>query len=1386
VRVPAARSAPEGVGAITAYAAGSHFTVRIPEPRLQPVAGTSYVRLELDGFDPASPPGSPSLPARIIHVAVPPRGEVRLRATAIGTRTTEGALLAPTPESIERGAPVIETLIPRRAAYAQRAGNPAPARLLGVSWLRNQRIASIVIEPAQWDPATRRLEVASEIAIEVSGEPQARTVIAAETEDPFEGAYRDMLVNYEQGRAWRRAASSRRGDRGFDTEATATIADSSVFVGHVWVKLAISTPGFYRVTFGQVRNTAAFGGVTTTPTDSVRLFTWPGVPVLPENSFCDSCDYREVAAAFVDKQNDRLFNDNEDYFYFYALGPNDWLNVYDPAQPDTVHLNHPYDTNNYYYLTVATPQAPVAGPPARIDVRSAVPVMDGSEVTPATFIERLHFETDAEYFPDATPLFPSSSRPNSYFWEKWFWRSLDPGRSFSDVFDAPGADTTIAPRVRMRLWGLSARDTCRDDPSRADHMVDFEWNGVNVNRYAWDALRGYTIDATLPSLKRAGNQVRIIVPSFAACPSRNDRIAFAWYDVFYHRKFEPVGNQLAFESPAAPGNYLFRIAPFTTDTLPRVFDVTDPYRPVELVGFTYTATTGGRELAFENAQTGARRYRILQDASIARLATTSIADAPTSSLVNLRSSSRRADYLVVFYDGFKQAADLLTAWRRQHNGFETDSVPVSALYDQFSGGRTDPAAIRNFLRATYRSWAKKPTYVTLLGDASYDFKNLTGRAPLGQPGTLMPSYEGGFDNAVQRQFATDDWLLNVDNAVTIVPDFFGGRIPVNDAATAIDVVRNKVILYEQGAPLGEYRNRVMLIADDNYQGALEDGLDFLHLQQTGTLDSTFTPPHIDRKYVYLHTYANGPGNTKPGAKSDIKQNINDGVALFNYIGHGSPFKLSDESVFLDTDVGTLTNGSRLPVFIAASCDIGKFNDPTVQSLGERLLTTPGRGAIGIVSATELALSGSNAALNQNLYAHLFRRDPATGQYSSSVAEALLASKSGGTNSQKYELLGDAATVPNLPRLWAQIALYDSAGVTPVTVLERGHTLTFRGTVVDRPGGTPVAIDGVASLLIEDSAPLLDTPPCSFCTFHPKFYYRAGPVFRGEVAMAAGAFQGRFVVPLEATTGARARLRSYVRTPDGSSAPIDGVGDVRLQLNPGSARSGDVSGPLISLSFPSGATAVRPDASLRIDLSDPSGILITGHTPQNGIIVTVDGNTTGRVDITGSFRYAADSYQAGTALFQLPNLAQGGHTIEVSAADNLAAGLSAATHRAQATIVFKVVEQPPLRITIAYLFPNPTESGGPRSGGRFVVEAPGDSVNALLNIYTVSGRLIRTLRQMGGLGQIQIPWDGRDDEEAELANGVYLFKVHLNPRDPDGTSSARQKAEFEGRFVIVNR
>ncbi len=1417
-------AAPAALRLVAAAPTEVRFEVAVPEAKLTPLPeDASALLLSIDGYDPTGAVGAPALPGRVVMVALPPTGEARVSAVALETSTREGVLLAPVPDAVRTPERVSPVYVRSDQAYALR-GSQAPlrARLLGVGWLRNQRVARIELLPADYDAAARRLTLVRKIEVLVTVPAVAPVVTPAERLDPFERVYAQLLVNYEQGKAWRRAAGragidaftagEAGGAGGRVVPSTAARTATAIYAGREWVKLAISEPGLYRVDYGTLRNLRPFRGVVAIKNGDLRLYTWRSpLPALPEGDYCDACNYGEIPIGTPGGDNVTFSDDNQNYFYFFAMGPSDWANLYDPSNPDTAFFSHPYEALNYYYLTISTLD-PIAGTPARID---AVPAdTDTQTVVPVrmtTFPERVHYEQIAGrtpvYFPDSPPV--PNGTPNAsgtldgLTWTKWFQLTLGQGQIDQVRLNLPGADLTQNVRLRMKIWGLvkSVEKVC----GFVHDALDVSLNGTPLAQVYWNAKDSFTYDLSLPNPALTDNLVSLSVPTlnpFNSC----SRIGLAWIDLFYQRKLEPVADSLTFSAPAGTGRAVYRIGPFSSATPPRLFDVTDAFAPIEVTGFTYQPFDATHfELDFATNGTVLRRYRVVPDSKIPRLLGARVFEAPRTSLYDLRQL--KADYIVIYYDGFGAAAETLAAWRHSHlplqgvpAPYDTATVPISAVFDQFSGGRTDPLAIRNFLRAVFLQQGgedpgstRKPSFVTFLGDASYDFKNLLGSAPAGQPGCLLPTYENGYDAPVLggHQFTTDDWLLNVDNASQIIPDFFGGRIPAADAATAMDVVRNKVLFYERQAPFGEYRNRVMLIADDNFQCSDSDPIGWGHLAQTAVLDQYHTPAHIDRAYIYLHTYPSGTAScTKPGAKAEIRKNLEDGVVMFNYIGHGSPFQLADETVMIETDVGTLSNGPRYPLFVAASCDVGLFSDPTQTSLGEKMVTTPGGGAVAVISSTQLAFSTSNAQLNGLIYDQLFNRDPASGgQYHTGLAEALLVAKEQGsgfgslTNDMKYQLMGDAGTRLNLPRLWVEIALEDTLG-NPLTQVSRGQVVQFRGQVFDAPppGGSPVALNGTASMLVEESAPVL-TPPGDNTVLYP---YRAGAVYRANVAVAAGLLKGRFVVPLEAREGPLGRARAYVtgRAP-AQAVDTDAVGSQTAEIIAGTAPLGDNEGPRIGLGFAGGSLEVPPTATLNVDLFDPSGILITDHAPQNGIIVTVDDNSTTRVDITSSFLYTANSYQGGRATFELPSLPIGPHRIKVSAADNLASGFAGAAHRSSAVIDFKVVEASQLRDAHAYLIPDPTSSTGASRGGQFVVDAPGGQINVLLRIYTVSGRLVRTLRAFGGLNQVQLPWDGLDDEREALANGVYLFKVNVNAWESDGRSS-KERVAAEGRFVVLNR
>jgi flagellar hook assembly protein FlgD len=64
-------------------------------------------------------------------------------------------------------------------------------------------------------------------------------------------------------------------------------------------------------------------------------------------------------------------------------------------------------------------------------------------------------------------------------------------------------------------------------------------------------------------------------------------------------------------------------------------------------------------------------------------------------------------------------------------------------------------------------------------------------------------------------------------------------------------------------------------------------------------------------------------------------------------------------------------------------------------------------------------------------------------------------------------------------------------------------------------------------------------------------------------------------------------------------------------------------------------------------------------------------------------------------------------------------------------------------------------------------------NVTIKIYTIGGRLIKTLAQSGrSFGYNQIYWDGRDADGCFLANGVYFYKITV--KGQSGEASAMGK------------
>ncbi|MGB9696173.1 MAG: C25 family cysteine peptidase [Ignavibacteria bacterium] len=113
----------------------------------------------------------------------------------------------------------------------------------------------------------------------------------------------------------------------------------------------------------------------------------------------------------------------------------------------------------------------------------------------------------------------------------------------------------------------------------------------------------------------------------------------------------------------------------------------------------------------------------------------------------------------------------------------------------------------------------------------------------------------------------------------------------------------------------------------------------------------------------------------------------------------------------------------------------------------------------------------------------------------------------------------------------------------------------------------------------------------------------------------------------------------------------------------------------------------------------------------------------------------------------PRLSDGEHRFDYIAFDNSGNYADSISHL--------LVVNPNLAIVSLYNFPNPV-----KNSTTFIFNIAGGSTpnSCKLKIFTVAGRVIKTLDILANIGINQVFWDGRDNDGDYVANGVYFYKL----------------------------
>ena len=97
---------------------------------------------------------------------------------------------------------------------------------------------------------------------------------------------------------------------------------------------------------------------------------------------------------------------------------------------------------------------------------------------------------------------------------------------------------------------------------------------------------------------------------------------------------------------------------------------------------------------------------------------------------------------------------------------------------------------------------------------------------------------------------------------------------------------------------------------------------------------------------------------------------------------------------------------KLPLFITATCEFGKFDDPLITSGGEMLLNKSNGGAIALLTTTRPVFSQTNFRLNNQFYKNVFKKNNGEYQRLGDIFKNTKNNSLSGSINRNFALLGD--------------------------------------------------------------------------------------------------------------------------------------------------------------------------------------------------------------------------------------------------------------------------------------------------------------------------------------------------------------------------------------------
>lgn len=836
--------------------------------------------------------------------------------------------------------------------------------------------------------------------------------------------------------------------------------------------------------------------------------------------------------------------------------------------------------------------------------------------------------------------------------------------------------------------------------------------------------------------------------------SSNNSIGYLNYlELNFKKELKVYDNQTMFRSPAAGkgivSQFIIKDAPATGI---RIWDVTST---VNCFSLNYTVQDGN--IAF-NSSDANKEFIAFQGSDFAK---PSYVGKVANQDLHAVGAIDIPDMVVVTTEVLESSAKRLASFRENHDHLKVAVVTATQVYNEFSSGAQDLSAIRNFMKYLYDQGTSSDSvrFLLLFGAASYDYKNRNG----GNANTV-PIYETPVSlHTVQSQSSYDycGFLDDDEGALSLgiikTLDIGIGRLPVRSIHEADQMV-DKLIHYSTSQKtLGKWRNRICLLADNADRPSDGSHNHMGDAESMATMISAKNPAmNVNKLYMDAFPLISSPsGQICPSLKDALLKEIDKGALIFNYSGHGSEFLLSQENMLNMSDINNLRNYDRLPFFITATCEFGRYDDPAIFSGAMSLVLNPAGGAIGMFASTRPVYAISNETINRTFYNQVFE---VKGNSKPRLGEIIMHTKNNEPDKAynlNYTLLGDPSMILAFPAADIVITSMNDLPLTDTSAdtLHALDNFSISGEIREN-GRLNTDYNGTVFLSIFDKNSVIYTIATSEFPSR-SFELQNSLIFEGTASVTQGKFHNAFIVSKDISyTYGKGKISMY--STDGEEN--DAAGYYTSIVVGGSASNAimDTTGPEIRLfmddtTFVSGGLT-SSNTNLVALLSDESGINISNAGIGHDITCILNDNT-GVISLNDYYTANKNNYKRGKVVFPFAGLVPGNHTVRIKAWD-------AYNNSSERSIDFQIVGGDQPQLSNAFNYPNPFST---LTTFQFDHNRAGEDLEVRIEIYSMTGHLVKTLESkivVSGAHISEPSWDGRAEGGQPLEDGVYIYTIRI--------------------------